>query len=158
VRCVAKAEIVEDDAAADWSWSRSDRRILVRGGGDRAYLAGGVLQFLVAQLRRYVVLLGQREESPEPKRLFKEGHRRIERRLPFRDRKGDLLGEARADVVVGAHAEGIEAQRLLPLARHGYHDRRPHDLVVAAGQPPVGMEQDLQVRAGIDMMPAAPVL
>src|SRR5438105_2707973 len=70
VGCVAKAEMVEDDAAADWSWSRSGRRILLRGGADRAYLAGGVLQFLVAELRRHVVLLGQREESSEPKRLF----------------------------------------------------------------------------------------
>src|SRR6266852_4659374 len=62
-----------------------------------------------AQLRRHVILLGKREKSAEPKRLFKECHGGIERTLRLCDREGDLLGEARPDVVVGADAEGVEA-------------------------------------------------
>src|SRR5439155_6968540 len=80
------------------------------------------------------------------------------RTLPLGEREWDLLGEARPDVVVGAHAEGVEAQRLLALAGHGNHDRGPFDLVLTAGQPPVGVEQYLEMRPGIDLMPAAPVL
>src|SRR5438552_2135712 len=72
VRCVAKAWAAEANAAAGGSWSRSGGRNLVRGSAEGAYLAGSVLQLLVAQLRRHVILLGQREEAPEPKRLFKE--------------------------------------------------------------------------------------
>ena len=49
--------------------------------------------------------------------------------LSLCNRKWDLLGEARPDVVVGAHTEGVEAQRLLALAGHGNHDRGPFDLV-----------------------------
>src|SRR5439155_22106018 len=77
---------------ADWSWCRSGRRALMRGA-ERAYLAGGVLQLRIAQLRRHLVLLGQRQQSPEPKRLFKECHRGIERSLPLCERKRDLLGK-----------------------------------------------------------------
>jgi hypothetical protein len=69
----------------------------------------------------------------------------------------DLLGEARSDVVVRTRAEGVETQRLFALARHGNHDRGPFDLVrLTAGQPPVGVEQYLKMRPGIDMMPTAP--
>jgi len=67
----------------------------VRGGAERADLAGGVLQLFIAQLRRHLVLLGQREESSETKRLFEECQRGIERTLPLCDREWDLLGEAR---------------------------------------------------------------
>jgi hypothetical protein len=62
-------------------------------------------------------------------------------------------------MVVRAHAEGVETQRLFALAGHGNHDRGPFDLVrLTAGQPPVRMEPYLELRPGIDMMPAAPVL
>src|SRR5438132_1712561 len=78
---------------ADWSWCRSGRRALMRGA-ERANLAGGVLQLRIAQLRRHLVLLGQRQQSAEPQRLFKECHRGIERSLPLCERKRDLLGKA----------------------------------------------------------------
>jgi hypothetical protein len=48
---------------------------------------------------------------------------------------------------------------LLALAGDGNHDRRPFDLVrLTIGQPPVRVEQYLEIWPGIDMMPAAPVL
>src|SRR5215469_13344318 len=74
---------------------------------------------------------------------------------------GRVLGESgsRPGVKMGAHTEGVEAQRLLALAGNGNHDRGPFDLVrLATGQPPVGVKQHLELRAGIDLMPAAPVL
>ena len=40
-------------------FSRSGRCTLVRGA-ELAYLPGGVLQYLIAQLRRHIVLLSQR--------------------------------------------------------------------------------------------------
>ena len=62
-------------------------------------------------------------------------------------------------MVVRAHAEGVEAQRLLAFAGHGNHDRGAFDLVrFAAGQLPVRVKQYLEMRPGIDMMPAIPVL
>ena len=52
-----------------------------------------------------------------------------------------------------------KAQRLLALAGNGNHDRGPFDLVrLPTGQPPVGVKQHLELRAGIDLMPLAPVL
>ena len=57
---VAKAWVAGDDAPADWSLSRSGGRARVRSGAESTYLAGGVLQLLIAQLRRHIVLLGQR--------------------------------------------------------------------------------------------------
>src|SRR4030095_13842880 len=75
------------------------------------------------------------------------------------DREWDLLGEARPDVVVRAHTEWVEAQGLVALTGYCNHDRGPFDLVrLATGQPPIGVEQYLKMRPGIDMMPAAPVL
>jgi len=128
-------------------------------GAERAYLAGGALQLLIAKLRCDAILFSQREESAEPKRFFKECHRGVERTLLLCDREWDLLGKARSDVEVGAHAEGVEAQRLLPLAGYGNNDRGPFDLVrFAAGRPPVRMKQYLELRPGIDLVPAAPVL
>ena len=122
---------------------------------ERANLAGGVLQLIIAKLGSHVVLLGQREKSAEAKRLFKERHRGVERSLPLRDRERDLLGKARPNVVVGAHTERVEAQRLLALAGHGNHDRGAFDLVrLAAGRPPVGVKQYFEMRPGIDVMPA----
>jgi len=52
--------VAGDDAPADWSLSRSGGRARVRSGAESTYLAGGVLQLLIAQLRRHIVLLGQR--------------------------------------------------------------------------------------------------
>ena len=66
---------------------------------------------------------------------------------------GRVLGESgtRPDVKMGAHTEGVEAQRLLALAGNGNHDRGPFDLVrLPTGQPPVGVKQYLELRAGID--------
>src|SRR5215469_16661533 len=74
---------------------------------------------------------------------------------------GRVLGESgsRPGVKMGAHTEGVEAQRLLALAGNGNHDRGPFDLVrLATSQPPVGVKQYLELWAGIDLMPAAPVL
>src|SRR5215831_17558979 len=60
---------------------------------------------------------------------------------------------------MGAHTEGVEAQRLLALAGNGNHDRGPFDLVrLPTGQLPVGVKHYLELRAGIDLMPASPVL
>ena len=41
----------------------------------------------------------------------------------------DLRSKARPDMVVGPHAEGIEAQRLLAFAGDGNDDRGPFDFV-----------------------------
>jgi hypothetical protein len=64
----------------------------------------------------------QRKKSSEPKRFLKECHGGIERTLSLLDGKRDLFGETWPDMVVGAHTEGVEAQRLLALASHGNHD------------------------------------
>jgi hypothetical protein len=62
-------------------------------------------------------------------------------------------------VDVSAHAEWVEAKRLLALAVHGNHNRGPLGLVrLAAGQPPVRVEQYLKMRPCIDLVPAALVL
>jgi hypothetical protein len=75
------------------------------------------------------------------------------------DRKRDLIGEARPDVIVGAHAERVETQRLVTLAGYGNHDRGPFDLIrLAAGESTIRVEQYLEMGAGIDPMPSAPVL
>jgi len=51
------------------------------------------------------------------------------------------------------------SKRLLALADNGNHDRGPLDLVgLAAGQPPVRVEQHFEMRPGIDLMKTAPVL
>jgi hypothetical protein len=43
---------------------------------------------------------------------------------------------------MGAHTEGVEAQRLLSLAGDSDHDRGPHNLIrLAAAGSSVGMEQ-----------------
>src|SRR5271169_6407505 len=60
-------------------------------------------------------------------------------------------------MIVAAHTERIEAQRLLALAGDGNHDRGPLDAVRLPAQP-VGVEHYLQVRAGIDLVPSAAVL
>src|ERR1700694_3784889 len=62
-----RARTAGDDAPLDRSLCRSGRPFLVPGA-ERSYLAGGVLQLLILQLRRHVVLLGERQESAEPKR------------------------------------------------------------------------------------------
>jgi hypothetical protein len=60
---------------------------------------------------------------------------------------------------MGAHAERVETQRLLTLAGYGNHDRGPFDLIrLAAGRQAVGVEQYLEIRAGIDLLPSAAVL
>jgi hypothetical protein len=62
-------------------------------------------------------------------------------------------------VIVTAHAEGIEAERLLPLAGDGDHDRGPFDAVrLPAKQLPVGVEHYMQMRPGVDVAPSAAVL
>jgi len=52
------------------------------GGTDGTDLAGGALQFLIAQGRCHVVFLRQRKKSSVPKRFLKECHGGIERTLP----------------------------------------------------------------------------
>jgi hypothetical protein len=58
---------------------------------------------------------------------------------------------------MASHAEGIEAERLLLLARDGDHDRGPLDFVRLPPEP-VGIEHNVQVRPGIDAMPSAVLL
>jgi hypothetical protein len=145
-----------------WVWGtvwvdESYQRTLRQADQARAEIAD-YLDF-VAQLRRHFVLLGEREESPEPKRFFAKSQGRIEWILSLCEREWDLLGETRPDMVVRTHTEGVETQRLFALASRGNHDRGPFDLVrLTAGQPPVRVEQYLEMRPGTDMMPAAPVL
>jgi hypothetical protein len=60
---------------------------------------------------------------------------------------------------MAARAEGIEAQRLLSLARNRDHDRSPFDVIrLPAEQLSVGVEHDMQMRPGIDAVPSAAVL
>jgi len=54
--------------------------------------------------------------------VSQRSHGGIQRALSLLDGKRDLFGETWPDMVVGAHTEGIEAQRLLALASHGNHD------------------------------------
>jgi hypothetical protein len=66
----------------------------------------------------------------------------LERSLSLCDLEWDLFGEARPEMVVSAHTEGVEAQRLLPLAGDSDHDRGPYNLIgFAAAGSSVGMEQ-----------------
>jgi hypothetical protein len=58
---------------------------------------------------------------------------------------------------MASHAEGIEAERLLPLARDGDQDRGPFDFVRLPAEP-VGIEHNVQVRPGINAMPSAALL
>jgi hypothetical protein len=55
---------------------------------------------------------------------------------------------------MASHAEGIEAERLLPVARDGHHDQGPFDFVRLPAQP-IGIEHNVQVRSGINAMPSA---
>jgi hypothetical protein len=63
---------------------------LASGGAESVYLTRGVLQLLIAQLQRHVVLLSQREKSSEPKRLFKKCHGG---KLPLHETTGAGLGD-----------------------------------------------------------------
>ena len=65
---------------------------------------------------------GLGRKTSEPKRLFKECHGGVKRALSLRDGQRDLCGKARPDVIVGAHTEGVEPQRLFALARHRNYD------------------------------------
>ena len=58
---------------------------------------------------------------------------------------------------MASHAEGIEAERLLPLARDGDHDRGPFDFVRLPAEP-VGIEHNVQVRPGVHAMPSVALL
>src|SRR5215469_3855415 len=74
---------------------------------------------------------------------------------------GRVLGESgtRPDVKMGVHTEGSKRSACSRLPATGHHDRGPFDLVrLPTGQPPVGVKQYLELRAGIDLMPLAPVL
>ena len=125
-----------------------------------AWLADHPGQVGVIQLRGHIVFFGLCEESAEPQRLFEERQGDVKRLLPLLDPERKLPAtQARTDVIVTAHAEGIEAKRLLPLARDRDHDRGPHDAVrLPAEQLPVGVEHYMQMRPGIDLMPPAAVL
>src|SRR5207244_7085113 len=123
-------------------------------------LPGGTGQVGVVQPRGHIVLFGLGEESAEPQRLFEERERDFERLLPLLDPERKLpTAQARSDVIVTAHAEGIEAERLLRLARDGDDDRGTFDAVrLPAEQLPVGVEHDMQMRPGIDLVPSVAVL
>jgi hypothetical protein len=100
---------------------------------------GGTGQVGVIQLRRDIVSFGLCEEPAETQRLFDERQGDIERLLPFLDPKRNLPATlARTDVVVAAHTEGVEAERLLPFARDGDRDRGPFDLVRHPSQASAG--------------------
>jgi hypothetical protein len=58
---------------------------------------------------------------------------------------------------MASHAEGIEAERLLLLARDSDQDRGPFDFVRLPAEP-VRIEHNVQVRPGIDAMPSATLL
>src|SRR4029077_13219343 len=132
----------------------------VSGGVDFPDLPGGIGQIGVIHPRCHIVFLGLCEETAEPQRLFEECQGDVERLLPLLDPKRDLPATlARTDMIVAAHAEGIEAQRLLPLARDGDHDRGPFDAVrLPAEQLPVGVEHYMQMRPAIDLVPSIAVL
>jgi len=128
-----------------------------RGGVELSDLAGGTHQVGVVQLHSDSVFVGLGEEPAETQGLFEERQGDIERRLPFFNPKRNLPATlTRADVVVAPDAEGIEAERLFPLASHTDQDRRPFDFIrLSAEQLPVGIEHDVQMRPGIDAMPSA---
>ena len=90
------------------------------GGVEFPDLLGGTGQVGVIELRRDIVFFGLREEPAEPQWLFKERQGDTERLLPLFDPERNLPATlARTNVIVAAHAEGIEAERLLLLARNG---------------------------------------
>src|SRR5262245_24840285 len=125
-----------------------------------ADLPGGAGEVAVIQPRCHIILFGLGQEAAEAQRLFEERERDIERLLPLLDPQRNLpAAQARTDVIVAAHAEGIEAQRLLPLAGNGDHDRLPYDVVrFPAAQLPVGVEHYMQMRPGIDPVPSIAIL
>ena len=121
-------------------------------------LAGGTDQVGVIQLRRDIVFVGLGEEPAETQGLVEKCQGDIERRLPFFNPKGNLPATlTRTDMIMASHAEGIEAERLLPLARDGDQDRGPFDFVRLPAEP-VGIEHNVQVRPGINAMPSAVLL
>jgi hypothetical protein len=70
-------------------------------------LAGGTDQVGVIQLRRDIVFVGLGEEPTKTHGLFEERQGDIERLLPLLDPQRKLPAtQARADVIVTAHAEG----------------------------------------------------
>src|SRR5277367_988550 len=91
----------------------------VAGGGvDFADLPGGVGQVGVVQLRGHIVFFGLGEEPAEPQWLIEKRQGDVYRPLPLLDPQRELpAAQGRTDVIVAAHAERIEAERLLPLAR-----------------------------------------
>jgi hypothetical protein len=137
--------------------SRSDLRC---GGVELPDLAGGTDQVGVVQLGRDSVFVGLGQNPAEAQGLFEERQGDIERRLSFSNPKRDLPATpTRADVIVASDAERIEAERLFPLARDGDQDRGSLDFVrLPAEQLPVGIEQNVQMRPGIDAMPSTPLL
>src|SRR5438105_10539487 len=83
-------------------------------------LPGDTHQVGIIQLRRHIVFVGLGEEPAKTQGLVEDRQGDIERRLPFFDPKRNLPATlARADVIMASQAEGIEAERLLPLARDG---------------------------------------
>ena len=123
-------------------------------------LAGGTHQVGVVQLRGDSVFVGLGEEPAETQGLFEERQGDIERHLPFFNPKRNLTATlTRADLVVASDAEGIEAERLFPLTRHGDQDRGPFDFVrLPTEQWPVGIEQNVQMRPAINAMPSSALL
>ena len=121
-------------------------------------LAGGTDQVGVIQLRRDIVFVGLGEEPAETQGLVEKCQDDIERHLPFFNPKGNLPTTlSRTDVIMASRAEGIEAERLLPLARDGDQDRGPFDFVRLPAEP-VRIEHNVQVRPGINAMPSATFL
>jgi hypothetical protein len=120
----------------------------------------GPHQVGVIQLRGHIVFFGLCEEPAEPQRLFEERQGDVERLLPLLDPKRKLPAAlVRTDVIVTTQAEGIEAERLLALARDGHHDAGPLDIVrLPAEQLSVGVEHNMQMRPGLDVVPSAAVL
>jgi hypothetical protein len=138
----------------------SSGRLLSYSSVEFPDLPGGTGQVGVIQPGRHIVFFGLCEESAEPQRLFEECEGDVERLLPLLDPERELPATlARTDVIVAAHAEGIEAEGLLLLARDGDHDGGPFDAVrLPAEQLPVGVEHYMQMRPGIDLMPSVAVL
>ena len=121
-------------------------------------LAGGTDQVGFIQLRRDIVFVGLGEEPAETQGFVEECQGDIEGRLPFFNPKGNLPPTlTRTDVIMASHAEGIEAERLLLLARDGDQNRGPFDFVRRPSEP-VGIEHNVQLRPGINAMPSAALL
>ena len=109
--------------------SEKRRCALLCCGVEISDLAGRPRQVADIQLGGHFVLFGLRKEPAEPQRLLEEGKSRIERALPVSNAERDLSGEARTDMVVAPHTEGVKAQRLLALACDGNHDGRAFDTI-----------------------------